>query len=559
MRAFLCSIDDTVWDAVEISWTKTEAEKSTWDKAALTASNANSKALNATFCDVSLDEFHRISYMTVAKEAWEILETTYEGTKKAKDTKLQMLTTKFEELKMGDDEPFNSFYGKLNEIVIAKLNLGEKIEDTKVVRKILRSLLESFKVKVTAIEESKDLDEIKIQELIGSLQTYELGLPSHKTSKLLALKTITEKMNDPSEEDGVEKEIAYLAKNFRKFLKMKNSGKPFNRGKFSSSRGDRKEFTRKERKDVQSSSDIVCFEYNGHGHLKKECPNFLRGKGKKYATMLNDIDSSNSNSEESCDGEGNYSAFMTTAHVESSDDLGSLMKELREHFNLESIGIVEESEAEEDEDRASLQKNYALLLEKSGEYTKVAKAAVKKMKRAKKNYKCLLVRYKEAKCEIEALNGELSEAYTKVRFLEQEVVQAHTKVNRVSSRKLDDVISSQKHASDKSSLGYTEGSSSSANVNKEVKFVKAKEMAVDKHIPEKVKTERKKIVNDQWVVNKSYNQSEARIGARGRSIPRSQQGPRTDYVCHYCRLQGHIRPNCQKLRADNNASAPRSR
>ena len=75
MRAFLCSIDDTVWDA-------------SGDKVALAAANANSKAWNAIFCSVSLDEFHRISHITVAKEAWEILETTNEGTKKVKDTKL---------------------------------------------------------------------------------------------------------------------------------------------------------------------------------------------------------------------------------------------------------------------------------------------------------------------------------------------------------------------------------------------------------------------------------------------------------------------------------------
>ena len=61
-------------------------------------------------------------------------------------------------------------------------------------------------------------------------------------------------------------------------------------------------------------------------------------------------------------------------------------------------------------------------MEKSGEYTRVAKAAVRKMKKAEKDYKSLLIRYREAKCEIETLNGELSEAYTKVRFLEQEVV-----------------------------------------------------------------------------------------------------------------------------------------
>ena len=115
---------------------------------------------------------------------------------------------------MSDDESFDSFYGKLNEIVITKLNLGEKIEDAKVMRKILRSLLKSFQAKVTTIEESKDLVKIMIQELIGSLQTYELRLPSHKFSKSLALKTINERTNDSSDEDNVEKEVVFLAKNF---------------------------------------------------------------------------------------------------------------------------------------------------------------------------------------------------------------------------------------------------------------------------------------------------------------------------------------------------------
>ena len=91
-----------------------------------------------------------------------------------------MLTTRFEELKIREDESFDSFYGKQNEVVIGKFNLREKTEDSKIVRKILRSLPESFHVKVIAIEESKDLDEIKIQELISSLQTYELSLPSQR-------------------------------------------------------------------------------------------------------------------------------------------------------------------------------------------------------------------------------------------------------------------------------------------------------------------------------------------------------------------------------------------
>ena len=69
MKAYLCSIDESVWDVVEIGWTRSEAAKSEWDKAALTTANANSKALNAILCGVSPDEFHRVSHVTIAKEA----------------------------------------------------------------------------------------------------------------------------------------------------------------------------------------------------------------------------------------------------------------------------------------------------------------------------------------------------------------------------------------------------------------------------------------------------------------------------------------------------------
>ena len=94
-----------------------------------------------------------------------------------------------------------------------------------------------------------------------------------------------------------------------------------------------------------------------------------------------------------------------------------LVQELGEHSDEEFMGIVEESDVKEDEDIAGLQENYNSLLEKSEEYARVAKAVVKKMKKAEKDYRSLLVRYKEVKCEIKSLNGELTETYTKVRFL----------------------------------------------------------------------------------------------------------------------------------------------
>ena len=82
---------------------------------------------------------------------------------------------------MSDDESFNEFYAKLNNIVNSAYNLGEIYDHPKIVRKILRSLTENFRPKVTAITESKDVDSITVDELVGSLQSYELDLP--KTSK----------------------------------------------------------------------------------------------------------------------------------------------------------------------------------------------------------------------------------------------------------------------------------------------------------------------------------------------------------------------------------------
>ena len=143
-------------------------------------------------------------------------------------------------------------------------------------------MLESFHAKVTAIEVSKDLDETKIQELIGSLQTYELSLPSQRKSKSPTLKILNERLEaqDFSDEDEVEKDVAYLAKNFRKFLKSKRDGKSVEKGKFSKFKKDKKDFKKKDSRDSSLSEMVTCFECKGHGHVKKECSTYLKAKGK---------------------------------------------------------------------------------------------------------------------------------------------------------------------------------------------------------------------------------------------------------------------------------------
>ena len=130
--------------------------------------------MNALFNAVTNKEFKKISSIETAKEAWTILQPTYEGTKAVNDLKLQRLTTSFEEIKMEEDESFDKFYAKFKDIMNSTFNLGETIPEPKIVRKVLRFLPERFHAKITVIEESKDINKNPLIELVGNLQTYEL-------------------------------------------------------------------------------------------------------------------------------------------------------------------------------------------------------------------------------------------------------------------------------------------------------------------------------------------------------------------------------------------------
>ena len=140
-----------------------------WDDAKIKATNFNSRALNALFSAVTNEEFKKISSIETSKEAWTILQTTYKGTKAVKDLKLQRLSTSFKKIKMEKDESFDEFYVKLKDIVNSAFNIGETILEPKIVRKVLRSLPKRFHAKITAIEESKDIDKIPFTELVGNL------------------------------------------------------------------------------------------------------------------------------------------------------------------------------------------------------------------------------------------------------------------------------------------------------------------------------------------------------------------------------------------------------
>ena len=136
MRAHLISLNVNVWLAIENGWEKpthsvdnmmVEKTMDTWTRAEQEKAEWNYKALSSIFCAVSADEFRRISSCEIAKEAWKILELTHEGNSTVKKSKLQKITSEFENLKMAEDEFFDSFYAKLCDIVSMSFNLGEPI------------------------------------------------------------------------------------------------------------------------------------------------------------------------------------------------------------------------------------------------------------------------------------------------------------------------------------------------------------------------------------------------------------------------------------------------
>ena len=189
---------------MEIGWTKPKDALADWDNAKNKAANFNSKALNALFSAVTNEEFKKTSSTGTTKKAWTILQTTYEGTKDVKDSKFQKLTTNFEEIKMEENESFDEFYAKLKDIVNSAFNLRKTILEPKTVRKVFKSLPERFHAKITAIEESKDIDKIPLTELVGNLETYELGLTrigKSSKGKSMALKA---KSNDTDETSNDE-------------------------------------------------------------------------------------------------------------------------------------------------------------------------------------------------------------------------------------------------------------------------------------------------------------------------------------------------------------------
>ncbi|KAG2680280.1 hypothetical protein I3760_11G092200 [Carya illinoinensis] len=368
-----------------------------------------------------------------------------------------MLTSKFEEIKMLKDENFNNFYAKLNDIVNFKFNLGEKVEDLRIVKKILRSLPKRFRPKITAIEESKDLDAIRVKELVGSLQTYESSLPQAKKDKSIALKTIEENQDDFSDEENLNNEdIDIIVRKFRKFMfNKKYSGKKKKRDKEFSAKKNCFEKWNKEKSDK-----VKCHECSGYGHIRIECPNFKKSKEKVLNVTLSDSSESETSSLSS-DDDNTFVGFSTVVNDFSDIEL-TKSKNDDDNSDSEVVLVVGDHEL-------SLQETYNNVCEEVIKLKKFNKKLYKKFTNMESEKNNLSKTFKISDIEIARLRDQ------KIT-LEKELEKVQDKT---ATQKLKEMLSVQKISSDKTGLGYTTSkekeklvSSSAAITFKGIIFVK---------------------------------------------------------------------------------------
>ncbi|CAL9024281.1 unnamed protein product [Prunus brigantina] len=232
-----------------------------------------------------------------------------------------MHTLQFETLMMDENETFSEFYAKLCVIVNACSGLGEKIPKDRVVKNILRSLPQRFQPKITAIEEIRDLNTLKVQELIGSIQTYEMKHLPSKKSKNVAFKVVNEEDDGHSNEDCSDEELTILTRRFMNFLKNQDPRSRDSKGINSKNRfvnytdGGSKFRKLNERKNPREK--VQCFECEGHGHISSECANTLKkqkdGKNKAMHTTWSD-------SESECKNDEKTVALITTVSLDESHE-----------------------------------------------------------------------------------------------------------------------------------------------------------------------------------------------------------------------------------------------
>jgi hypothetical protein len=255
------------------------------------------KIVNVILSGLAEVEFVKVMHLEYAKEMWDKLISGYGGNEKVKGAKLQTYILKFEKLKMNEDETVSKYFLRVEDLVNSMKGLGEKIEDTLLVQKILRYLPDRFNQKVFAIEELNDLKILPIDQILGTLNAYEMRISKYKSITIEAY--FKEDKNTDSELYDIEE----------KFVRRLKKGSSKYQGKIP----------------------FKCFNYSKIDHFSSKCPHKKKYqnyddekkyKFKKYSKnkslCANNYDSSEDiDSNSSCEDKVNDFMLMV---IEDLDD-----------------------------------------------------------------------------------------------------------------------------------------------------------------------------------------------------------------------------------------------
>ncbi|KAL8473036.1 hypothetical protein ACS0TY_030037 [Phlomoides rotata] len=249
MRMFIKFIDERAWRSVLAGWNQpritTDADNKVqikreldWTTDECTLASFNSKALNVIFTSVDISMFKIISNCVSIKDPWDRLQEYCEGSESVRRTKLRMFGTKFENMKMKEDETISSYNKRLSEIDNESNSLGEPISNVRLVNKILRTVPKHFDAKICVIEETNNTNQISQNELVSILKTYEMNttqLDDNDGKNVVMFKSETSSNAEKSSfvtevdsdddivdlSDNTSDNIDLITKQFKSFLKKK--------------------------------------------------------------------------------------------------------------------------------------------------------------------------------------------------------------------------------------------------------------------------------------------------------------------------------------------------
>jgi hypothetical protein len=468
MRTYIQAQGFQVWKSIVDGYTA-PAVPPTNDKEVKLGEN-NSKATNALLNGLSDMVFTKVAHCKSAKEIWDKLQNIYEGDTKVKATKLQTYRGQFEQLKMKEDEDIVAYFLRVDETVNAIIGLGEEIEESVIVQKILRSLPMRFNPKISTLEERSDLDSISMDELHGIFTAYEMRTeqenPDVKEAAFKASKRSKKKKKE-QEEYSSNSDTSEDDEEVANFVKRLNKG---TNGRY------------------RGKLPLICFNCDGIGHFANKCPHkkkrndegYSKGKhtykGKRTTkkvfkkSLYTKEDISSSDEDEVSDNETGRVLFMVVKDSDKEDS-----EEEYEEAEEECEEVEEEIEEAEVDYREELMCAIEVIRREKKKNKKLQAELDKKKdtRELEQMITKLKVQIEEDKRIEEALKEQLEEKDKIIGNLEAEVVTLRNDIQKKnmqnSSKVLDDIISSQKYHLDKSGLGYnqTEKGSSSKTTEQE--------------------------------------------------------------------------------------------